>query len=155
MVRTRNAFQFHFGSVERIIFHIYELHMQHFNSTLVRLKDYDGLYTRRTAKLFQFHFGSVERNSRSWDDIVKRYFNSTLVRLKVVKTIYRFYFSTYISIPLWFGWKDLQSQIDGNITSISIPLWFGWKKCAFNCLTSSIVISIPLWFGWKAFSSAF
>ena len=81
LLLPRLAFQFHYGSVKRGHGKVQRRHgTGHFNSTMVRLKDWEG--------------GFVNDKDDN--------FNSTMVRLKVVYPLPS-PAAVVISIPLWFG----------------------------------------------------
>ena len=56
---------------------------EHFNSTMVRLKDSSHFTIVCANALFQFHYGTIKRNGEHSETDGKKHFNSTMVRLKV------------------------------------------------------------------------
>jgi len=95
-------FQFHYGSVKRII----------------------ALKEDIRSELFQFHYGSVKRKPFSSNLRCFLYFNSTMVRLKVSTTVLaisleRYFNSTMVRL------KANDVEVALKSFGISIPLWFG------------------------------
>ena len=76
-------FQFHTGSIKRMVFPSCTIWRQSFNSTLVRLKDQESETTKKGSTGFN---STLVRLKADLKEIAKRggsSFNSTLVRLKV------------------------------------------------------------------------
>ena len=71
-------FQFHYGTIKSAGIDLIRRYFKHFNSTMVRLKDYraSALLSRLA---FQFHYGTIK-------SIFRRFFQRNFV----------------ISIPLWY-----------------------------------------------------
>ena len=78
----------------------YENEVISFNSTMVRLKEKEGLCGIFSA-VFQFHYGTIKRNRRHTPYPAEGGFNSTMVRLKasileIAEAVEK------VSIPLWY-----------------------------------------------------
>ena len=56
---------------------------RHFNSTMVRLKEYIEGWDGIGWEIFQFHYGTIKSFISKVRGIKNRNFNSTMVRLKV------------------------------------------------------------------------
>jgi len=96
---------------------------------MVRLEVFVEPENQQPVKAFQFHYGTIGRNI----DFLMNHF------------------SFYISIPLWYDWKEVLQPIHPLKPLISIPLWYDWKVRLAFALRLLCVISIPLWYDWKGF----
>ena len=53
-------FQFHYGTIKRILEHSITGKVIYFNSTMVRLKENQSVVPARVASVFQFHYGTIK-----------------------------------------------------------------------------------------------
>ena len=60
MKRERTEFQFHYGTIKRMLFANHCPLMRYFNSTMVRLKGFQ-LQAGEALPQFQFHYGTIKR----------------------------------------------------------------------------------------------
>ena len=138
------VFQFHYGTIKRLLCESAKPTVHYFNSTMVRLKGlkakpfpwiacyFNSTMVRlketvrtwfREIKKFQFHYGTIKSPSpvSLWPFL--SYFNSTMVRLKDIDgldipfdSLFQFHYGTIKR-------KSTNGNIP-NFPSISIPLWY-------------------------------
>ena len=122
---TTSPFQFHYGTIGRILFYslqcrnfMFQFHYgtigshfyfstgfvnRRFNSTMVRLVVNSGFAPLKYFSSFQFHYGTIGRLPIGPGNPPMACFNSTMVRLVGILLLFCLSFIT-VSIPLWYDW---------------------------------------------------